>query len=248
VQLQRGWQERQALIRQSALAEERRRIMRDMHDGIGGRLVSLAAQLQGTQRTSATSIDRQELASELLMALEDMRLIVDSLDTAGDDLGMALGAFRGRMEPRLGGSGLETHWALDDAVASLHLPAAAILDIYRILQEVFANVLRHARARSVSFRAQLRPDGEVWIDVDDDGVGIGGAPQGTGRTSMRDRASRHGASVTWLDLDPGTRVRLRLPPALRRVDTVPESDLASESSGHEFHSKPSRKKRSEPMR
>lgn len=216
-QLRRNWQERQALIRQSALAEERRRIMRDMHDGLGGRLVSLAAQLQGARRADAAPIGHTEIAGELLLALDDMRLIVDSLDTAGDDLALALGAFRGRMEPRLQGSGLSTSWDLAPDLGELHLPAAAILDIYRILQEAFANVLRHARARHVCLRARRVAGGMVWIDVEDDGAGMpGGVSAGKGCQSMSLRAAKHGAKVEWQALQPGTRVRIELPATVQR--------------------------------
>jgi signal transduction histidine kinase len=122
-----SYEQRQEVQRQGALFKERQRIMRDMHDGMGGRLMSLAAQLRGGKDSV-----QQEAADDILAALDELRLIVDSLDTAGDNLGMALGAFRARMEPKLAAAGVTLDWQINDDAAEWSLSATAILEIYRI--------------------------------------------------------------------------------------------------------------------
>lgn len=207
-----AFEQRKAVERQQALLAERQRIMRDMHDGLGGRLMSLAAQL----RADEAAAPREALAVEVIDALEELRLIVDSLDTAGDDLGMALGAFRARMEARLASAGIESRWSIDDAAAARSLPASAVLDVYRILQEACANMLRHAAADRLQVRLAEGPDGGLLLEFADNGRGPPGAGdgQGGGRglDNMRRRAARLGGDISFEPAEPGFRVRLRLPP------------------------------------
>jgi signal transduction histidine kinase len=195
--------------RQQARLEERTRLMRDMHDGIGGRLLSLEAQL----RHAAAPPPSAHVADELRGALDELRLIVDSLDTAGDDLGVALGAFRGRMAPRLRAAGLALEWSVDDGATTPPLSASAVLDVYRILQEACTNVLRHAGA--TRFRVSLRrlPDGTRVLEMHDDGVGMpaDAETRGRGVSNMQARAARLGGTLSRRDGEPGTCLRLELP-------------------------------------
>jgi len=210
-----AFEQRKAVERQQALLTERQRIMRDMHDGLGGRLMSLAAQLRADEAVAP----REALAAEVIDALEELRLIVDSLDTAGDDLGMALGAFRARMEARLAAAGIESRWSIDDAAAARSLPASAVLDVYRILQEACANMLRHAAADRVEVRLAEEPDGGLVLEFADNGRGPtgagGGQGGGRGLDNMRRRAARLGGEISFEPAEPGFRVRLRLPPSDR---------------------------------
>jgi signal transduction histidine kinase len=204
-----SYAQRQEVERQGALLAERQRIMRDMHDGMGGRLMSLAAQLRG-----GSDPVRQEAADDILAALDELRLIVDSLDTAGDDLGMALGAFRARMEPKLAAAGLSLGWEIDDHAAERTLSATAILDVYRILQEACSNVLHHADATRITVALSEIPGG-VELRIEDDGRGIPegseGGVAGHGLANMRRRAAAIGGTIEFADNAPGLRISLILP-------------------------------------
>jgi signal transduction histidine kinase len=93
-----SYAQRQEVARQQALLSERQRIMRDMHDGMGGRLMSIAAQL----KAQGPAAPREQLAGELLEALD---------------------AFRARMEGKLAAAGIESEWTIDeDAAAPRYRP------------------------------------------------------------------------------------------------------------------------------
>ena len=208
-----AYAERQEVARQQALLTERQRIMRDMHDGMGGRLMSIAAQLKAQ---GSAAPPPAALADELMEALDELRLIVDSLDTAGDDLGMALGAFRARMEGKLAAAGIESEWTIDEHAAETTLSATAILDIYRIMQEACANMLRYSGADHFEVALRAREDGAVVLEMADNGIGLeGDADQtgGKGLANMRSRAALLGGQIAFAVNAPGLKISLLLPPA-----------------------------------
>lgn len=201
--------ERQEVSRQQALLDERKRIMRDMHDGIGGRLISIAAELRGRSKIARPDM----IAGELMEALDEVRLIVDSLDTAGDGLGMALGAFRARTEPKLAATGIESEWSVEEAAAERSLSPTAILHIYRIMQEVCANMLRHSGADRFEVRLRTNADGAVVLEMSDNGKGLAGdQPRGQGLSSIEARAAQLGGTIAFASDAAGLKVSLVLPP------------------------------------
>ena len=94
-ELEHNYQRLRELERQQVLDEERRRIMRDMHDGMGGHLVSTLALAESGATKSET------IAEALRAALNDLRLMIDSLDPVEGDLTLVLGMFRARLESQL---------------------------------------------------------------------------------------------------------------------------------------------------
>lgn len=200
------------------LAEERQRIMRDMHDGVGGQLVALMTQV----RTGAT--DPETLASELRRTLDDLRLMIDSLDPACADLSVALGMLRRRSEGLVGAQGPAIEWRTAHLPDLPPLPPATVLHVLRIVQEALGNALKHAHARRLTVEAAW--DGmRVTIAVVDDG--LGGVREGGGRglVHLRERAAAIGARLA-IDSGPGgTRVllHLRISPAGRAPGTPPVS-------------------------
>ncbi|HUH06216.1 MAG TPA: histidine kinase [Egibacteraceae bacterium] len=198
----------------TAREEERRRLRRDLHDGLGPALASMtlqaetACELVAEDPAMATKI-LSDLVSQLQASTADIRqLVYDLRPPALDDLGMvdALRSFLARA----GSGGLELNLHLPDRMPPLS--AAADVAIYRIVQEAVANVLRHAGATScdVTFSAE---GGAVVVDVVDDGVGIaGGVAEGVGLRSMRERAAELGGSCAVTgEPGAGTRVRVSLP-------------------------------------
>lgn len=188
--------------RRHAMLAERRRIMRDMHDGLGGRLTALAAEI------GDADVSRAVLTRRVQDSMTELRLIVDSLDTEGDSLEVALGSFRVRIEPALNAAGIVLDWQISD-VDCPPLSAASVLEIFRILQIACANVIQHSRASVVSIR--LWVDEALVLEVVDDGVGFAvDAQEHNGIRNMRARAARLGG-VLEIETDrTGTRVRLRL--------------------------------------
>lgn len=204
-ELESRHRELRALERERAVAEERERIMRDMHDGIGGHLVSSIALVE----SGGPSAD--ELVQTLRTALEDLRLLIDSLDPMEGDLVMLLGAFRERIEPRLNAAGMTLEWSVADVPRLSDLGPTRALQVLRILQEAVTNVVRHANASHLRVLTGVTAQ-QVFIEIIDDGVGISDPhPCGRGLANMQRRATDLGGELRIEAVDPGTRLRLVLP-------------------------------------
>jgi signal transduction histidine kinase len=201
------------LERQRVLVEERERIMRDMHDGIGGQLVSTLALIE------CGETDTQVLSVAVRRALDDLRLMIDSLEEVEGDLLNVLGAWRQRVEPYLVSAGLRMDWRVQELPRLADFGPQKALQVMRILQEAVANIIKHAAADSVTVETGLVPGSDgavrVWVAVQDNGRGLctGGVSQvpGRGLYNMRRRAHAIGADLEVEDIGGGTRVALWLP-------------------------------------
>jgi signal transduction histidine kinase len=206
-ELERQFVVMQRLSREAAVAEERRRLMADMHDGIGSTLISALSLVEGGEASQG------QVAAALRECVDDLRLAIDSLEPTDGDLLPVLGNLRYRLEPRLKAGGITLDWRVDDLPRLAHLTPQNVLHVLRILQEAFANVLKHAGARRI--RVTTRAEGEhVLIAIADDGCGIvdaGTAGVGHGLANMRRRARALGGEVRWHDGAPGTTVTLVVP-------------------------------------
>jgi signal transduction histidine kinase len=192
--------------RERALADERQRLLRDMHDGVGGQLASLV-HLAGNPDTS-----RDQVVAGLRDGLADLRLVLDSLAHDEDDGIVALGRLRHRIEPILDAAAIRLHWEIDP---QLDLPVwkpESVLNIYRLLQEATYNAVRHAQARNLTIRGR-EVDRTLEFSVADDGIGIDPeAVGGFGMASLKARAARLGGELQ-VESQPGqgTQVVLRVP-------------------------------------
>jgi signal transduction histidine kinase len=188
-----------------------------MHDGLAGQLVSLLSLVEADPEADP------RLAGAVRAALDDMRLVIDSLDPALQTLGGALGAARARFEPALAKSGVALEWQAGDLPPTPWLSPQDYLQVLRIVQEALVNTVRHAGATRVVVRSASGrdPDGRagIRIEVSDDGRGIDpaaiGRPGARGTRHMRERAARLSGSLRIESADPetgaGTRVALWLP-------------------------------------
>lgn len=192
------------------LSEERSRIMRDMHDGVGGQLAALV------HMADDPKIERDQIVAVVRTGLADMRLVLDSLNHAGGDLLIALGTFRERMTPLLRASNITLHWHVDRSMRVEGLGPEVVLNLFRILQEAIHNAVRHAQATSITM--QISQDaGDVLLSVADNGIGFDPAQKMDGHyglSGMRRRAEKIGAVLhVETKANSGTVVRLRLPHA-----------------------------------
>ena len=195
--------------------EERRRLRRDLHDGLGAQLAGLNVQAGALRRlipSDPAAADElvMELRDELRGAIADIRrLVYDLRPPALDDLGLAE-ALR-RLAERYDAKDASLRVLVEAPGDLPHLPAAVEVAVYRIAQEALTNVSRHARARSCTVRLGVNHD--VSLEIVDDGAGIpAGRKAGVGLSSMRERASELGGSYA---IQPGpeggTCVLVRLP-------------------------------------
>jgi two-component system sensor histidine kinase UhpB len=196
----------------AAQEEERTRIAREMHDGIGQTLTAVALQAERAAEMEAADRELLErLAASAHAGLGEVRRLARELrPEALDDLGLgnALITLCRRMATE-GGVDVEAH--LQPGMPAL-APEAELV-VYRVAQEAITNALRHARATRVDVTLRSA-GGEVELVVADDGVGIAKEPRGEthGLAGMRERALLAGGRLT-LASGPGegTTVRLAVP-------------------------------------
>jgi signal transduction histidine kinase len=197
-----------------AREEERRRLRRDLHDGIGPALAGLTLKTETARAllppgSDGASRQLRDLSEEIRRTVVDVRRLVEGLrPPALDELGL-VGACAQAVERLTAGSGLAASVdACDDLPA---LPAAVEVAAYRIVVEAVTNTVRHAQARRCRVAMTLTPTG-LAVEVTDDGTGFRAAGQpGHGLAIMRERAEELGGAVTIRDGSPGVTVRARLP-------------------------------------
>ena len=188
-----------------AVNRERVRIMRDLHDGLGGELATMLALADAPQPR------QDEIALHARAALADMRLIISSLEDYGGDLTLALGSWRERAGPQLRAAGLSLVWEISDVPTLEWLGPAQTLDVLRIVQEATTNVIKHARASCVTI-STLETEEGVCMMICDDGDGGVSQSTGDGIGNMRARAQRLNASLRIMPgPGGGTCVQLVLP-------------------------------------
>jgi signal transduction histidine kinase len=197
--------------------EERRRIRRDLHDGLAPTLAALAlsastlGDLIPVKPARAIALS-QEMEKGLRTAIGDIRHLVYALRPPTlDELGL-LPALREFIDQHtLERSHNPLQVTLDFPADLSHLPAALEVAAFRIVQEAFMNVLRHSHADHCLIRLSLKD--ALLIEVIDDGEGISEAHRhGVGLLSMRERASELGGICTIEHAEPsGTHICARLP-------------------------------------
>jgi signal transduction histidine kinase len=188
-----------------ARSEERARVLREVHDGVGGQLVAALAILE----SGRTDVDA--VRGTVREALDEMRLTVDTFGRGSRDAVTALAMLRQRLQPRLEAAGLRPVWRVADGVPLPQLGSEPTLDLVRIVQEALTNVLKHAGASRVEVAIGGTGSG-LTVTVRDDGHGIrGGATAGEGLANMRRRAERLGASLDVASSSAGTTVTIALP-------------------------------------
>src|SRR5690606_15238675 len=210
--LREAFERERAHERQATLQAERMRLMGDLHDGIAGQLVSIISLCEHGGAEA-----RDEVARASSRALTDLRLVVDSMEDVGDDLGMTLVAFRDRVEPQLRRCGVRLDWKVRALPDLPGLYPAATLAIFRILQEAVNNAMRHSGSDvvEVSSEPSPRPGHGARLVVRDFGRGGAVARRGGhGMDNMRRRAAFLGANLDVQSDAHGTCVLLDLPARL----------------------------------
>jgi len=230
--------------------EERRRLRRDLHDGLGPTLASFALKLDAARKLLRR---KPEDAEEMLSRLKDQtqdtvgdvrRLVYGLRPPALDDLGL-LAAVRQQAEGHgfvvaslsanadsvATGEDGSVSFSLETPEGLPSLPAAVEVAAYRIVQEALTNVARHAHAKTC--RVRFSVDGRASVlelEVRDDGVGMPeGRRAGVGLSSMRERAEELGGTrIVEPGPEGGTRVLVRLP--LPLTEERPEGEGTSWSA------------------
>jgi signal transduction histidine kinase len=194
--------------------EERRRLRRDLHDGLGSALTSMTFKLGAAQNLLArdpvaVAALLEELKQETQAAITDIRhLVYDLRPPALDELGLVSALSERAAHFQLNG----VQVSVDAPQPLPTLPAAVEVAAYRTALEALANVARHAQATTCAIRLRVM-DNALSLEVEDNGVGLrAGYHSGVGIAAMRERAAELGGTCV-VEAVPsgGTRVYSRLP-------------------------------------
>jgi signal transduction histidine kinase len=209
----------------NARLSERLDLAHDLHDGLGGTLVSSIAMLEHTPE----SIVPGRVLSLLKELRDDLRIIIDTASSrqlgehALEDL---IAPLRHRMMRLFEGRGVECAWHVSE-LETVGLTASRKLDVLRVLQESLTNVLKHSGATRV--RIDLRHlDGSLRLVVEDNGTGFDPAAvevrSGLGMRSMQTRAARLGGNLTVRSNESGTVLTLAVKIGPSTVAAEPHGD------------------------
>lgn len=193
--------------------EERRRLMHDLHDGLSGHLVSIIALAerdgQGSGRASPDAIERA--ARE---ALDDLRLVINSLDLGDSDLPLALAGFRERLAPRLRRLGIDLDWSMDGLPEVSGVTPGGALTVLRILQEAVTNAIKHGAGGPIAVRGSAGDDGAAILTVRNTAAADAAPGTGHGLGNMQRRARQLGGGTTFAIADGEAVLTLSLPARL----------------------------------
>ena len=204
-----------------AREEERRRLRRDLHDGVGPTLAALSMQLEVASGLITSDPDAairivEQLGSATRGLIDEVRHIVDDLRPAAlDELGL-VGAIRQHAETfDVFSSEHPDGFSVEVAAAGdlAELPAAVEVAAFRIAAEAVTNAARYSQGQRCT--VALSRNGDLTMEISDDGRGL--QPRvfgsGVGLGSMRERAAELGGEcvINSRADGPGTQVRVRLP-------------------------------------
>jgi signal transduction histidine kinase len=198
----------------TAREEERRRLRRDLHDGLGPQLASHTLRLEAARDFIHTNPERAEaLLTQLIeksqgIVTEIRRLVYALRPPALDELGLVGAVKEYVAQSEL--NGLRITLTAPDRLPPL--PAAVEVAAYRIVQESLTNVIRHAQAHTGLVTLALDAS-TLQVEVRDDGIGLPATHHaGIGLTSMRERAEElGGVCIVEALAEGGTQVRASLP-------------------------------------
>jgi len=194
---------------------ERLNLAHDLHDGLGGTLVSSIATLEH----APGSIPSSRFLTILKELRDDLRIIIDtaaSYQLEETSLAEMLAPLRHRFGVLFESQNIVCRWQMS-GIEGTHLPTAQSLDIMRILQEGLTNVLKHSRASCVhvELHAASGDAAELVLIIRDNGVGFDSSRQeskvGTGMKSMQLRTRRLGGRFEMQRINNETTLRIALP-------------------------------------
>ena len=189
-----------AIEHQQTLHQERQRLMQDMHDGLGSSLTSALRAVEVGRMQAA------EVSDVLRGCVDDLKLAIDSMEPVQADLLLLLATLRYRLAPRLKSSGITLRWDILDVPPLRWLDPRSALHILRILQEAFANIIRHTQATAIQVRTATQ-DGGVVVLITDNGPGFSLQEVlhkgGKGLGNQMRRAQAIGGRVHWSSPEGG---------------------------------------------
>ena len=215
--------EREKADAEEAMAEERTRIARELHDVVAHAISVIVLQARGGRKVLDAEPEEARQALDAIertaaQALAEMRRLLGLLRESGEQLALAPQPTLARLGDLVGHvreAGLPVEIAVEGEPREL--PPGVDLSAYRIVQEALTNALKHAGPATARVTVRYG-DGELDLEISDDGVGTGnGAGAGQGLAGIRERVAVFGGDVeTGQRPEGGYAVRARLPYASQR--------------------------------
>jgi two-component system, NarL family, sensor histidine kinase UhpB len=205
-------------------SEERQNLTSNLHDGLSGHLVSIIA-LSEREKVSAIGHTARE-------ALDDLRLVIHSLDINDHELPLALAGLRERIERQLRRLGIDLHWSMARLPEISGVTPTHALNLLRIVQEAITNAVKHGRTREIVVQGSQDANGEALISVQNTGIPFPRDParRGIGLDSMQRRVRQLGGRILFDSLNDGTRVRIHLPPRLPEISSEVCSSITEDQT------------------
>lgn len=186
---------------------ERNRIMRDLHDDVGAKLLTLCHK--------ADSPDQAMLAQSALQSLRDTIYSINDPETSL--LVDALADWRAELQDRVESAAIVFEWQQDEMEMQLSITSRQRTNLGRVLNEIVSNAMRHSNTDRIRVEINFK-DSKFRLSVHDfgDSSNPNSWTAGTGMNNIRSRILEMGGEVEWLvdnknSLSTGTRVELRLP-------------------------------------
>ncbi len=201
-ELERTFRQLTEIEKRREVIEERARLMRDVHDGLGMHLIHALS-------LAETSEDDSELKVALRDAINDLRLIVDCLAPAEDGLAALLANFRHRASRAVRQAGIAMEWSIAE-LDQVRLGPDRSLALLRIVQEATTNALRHAKCTHLWVDITV-DDTKLTASIQDNGQGFAATSRKRGLNHMQIRADGIGATLSVDSDSEGTRVLCRVP-------------------------------------
>jgi DNA-binding response OmpR family regulator len=186
--------------------KERERIVRDLHDDVGARLLTLIHRSE-----------TQEYEEVARAALQNLRETIYSLGTSSGsvDLADAISAWQSEAEQRMDAANISLHWQQNGSASGLELSHRQRINIGRILREALSNSIRHAQPANIKVEVVNENNSLVVLVSDDGGASDPGEwKAGTGLTNMRRRAKELDGEIRWAvdaGKNEGSRMEFRCP-------------------------------------
>jgi signal transduction histidine kinase len=196
----------EAAAYERAVLAERQRLFIDVHDGLGASLTTTYLSLDNGL------ISVGEAAVLVRGCIDDLRLIIESLDVNNNDAMTLLASMRGHWLSRLKSLKIEMTWDVDDLSNEVLFTPSESLNFIRIIQEAIANVMKHAQATQIKLSAR-EIDDSIEIIIQDNGVGFNmdDIQIGKGLKNQQYRANLLNGDIRIKSQLPGTQLIFRFP-------------------------------------
>jgi two-component system, NarL family, sensor histidine kinase UhpB len=210
-ELNRLHQKERDLAAARVRSEERQNLTRNLHDGLSGHLVSIIALSEREKVSNIGSTARE--------ALDDLRLVIHSLDIDDNELPLALAGLRERLERQLRRLGIELRWSMAGLPDISGVTPTHALNLLRIVQEAITNAIKHGQAREIVVHGSEDTNGEALINVHNTGIPFPQNPahHGMGLASMQRRIEQLGGRIQVDPVSDGTQVQIYFPYRLPEV-------------------------------